>query len=278
MLKTRSVALLMPLLAMGILLVAGWFWLRHYTRHNVAMRVPDLRGLSFDEAEAALAKRELRAVAIDSVYIDELPKGGVVDQDPRAGIEVKPGRKVYLVLNATQPKSIDMPNLVDLSKRQAISVLEILGLRVKELVYKPDPCVDCVIDQLYKGEPIAPDARIRRGEAITLVLGAGERGERVPVPDLRGLTFADVAMVLNMASLNLGLVVTCEGCNTSSDSAFAKVSRQSPLPDPRTRIVLGGAIDIWLTTDTAGLAPAPGWDDPARYTKNDTTHADDPDL
>jgi hypothetical protein len=120
--------------------------------------------------------------------VEDRPKGSVVDQDPDAGREVKPGRKVYLVLNAHQPKMIDMPQLVDLSKRQALSVLEILGLKVRELLYKPDPCTDCVIAQLYKGRPIAADERIRRGEAITLVLGAGERGERVPVPALVGLT------------------------------------------------------------------------------------------
>jgi hypothetical protein len=75
---------------------------------------------------------------------------------------VKPGRKVYLVLNANQPKMIDMPGLVDLSKRQAMSVLEIVGLKVKELQYRPDPCLDCVIEQRYKGLPIAANDKIRR--------------------------------------------------------------------------------------------------------------------
>ena len=100
------------------------------------------------------------------------PKGTVVEQDPVAGAEVKPDRKVYLVMNAMQPQMIDVPDLVDMSKRQAISVLEILGLRVAELRYEPDPCVDCVIEQLYREQPIAPDAKCGR-EAIVLVLGSG---------------------------------------------------------------------------------------------------------
>ena len=191
-------------------------------------------------------------------------------QDPEAGREVKPGRKVYLVLNANQPKMIDMPKLVDLSKRQALSVIEILGLKVKELQYRPDPCVDCVIAQLYKGQPIAPDERIRRGEAITLVLGSGENGERVPVPDLTGLSMADVQLVLNMASLNLGVLVECASCNTKADSSFARVRRQSPSSGPNNRIALGSTIDLWLTADTAGLHPAAGWNDPARYAQPDS--------
>ncbi|MCB0812521.1 MAG: PASTA domain-containing protein, partial [Flavobacteriales bacterium] len=69
-----------------------------------------------------LGKRDLFVEVIDSVHSDERPKGTVVEQDPVAGAEVKPDRKVYLVMNAMQPQMIDMPDLVDMSKRQAISV------------------------------------------------------------------------------------------------------------------------------------------------------------
>ena len=271
--KSRPLHVVLPFVVAGLMLLGGWAWLRNYTRHNVSVRVPDLADLTFEEAEAVLAKRDLLALVIDSVYTDEHPKRSVVDQDPKAGDEVKPGRKVYLIVNASQPKMIDMPKLVDLSKRQAISVLEIIGLKVKELQYKPDPCVDCVIDQLYKGVPIAPDSRIRSGEAITLVLGSGEKGEHVPVPDLRGLTNAELHMVLNMASLNLGVIVECAGCNTREDSTLARVRRQSPAPDLNDRMALGSSIDVWLTADTVGLRPATGWNDPTRYSKPDSTDA-----
>ncbi|MFZ1695161.1 MAG: PASTA domain-containing protein [Flavobacteriales bacterium] len=266
----RLLPILAPVVVAVALLLGGWAWLRGYTRHNELMRVPDLAGATMAEAEALLAKRDLRAVVIDSVYVEDRPKGSVVDQDPDAGIEVKPGRKVYLVLNAQQPKMIDMPKLIDLSKRQALSVVDILGLKVKELQYKPDPCVDCVIAQLYKGQPIAPDERIRRGESITLVLGAGEKGERVPVPDLTGLSMADVQLVLNLASLNRGVLVECQGCNTASDSSFARVRRQSPAAGANNRISMGSPIDLWLTADTAGLRPVEGWNDPSRYAKPDS--------
>jgi beta-lactam-binding protein with PASTA domain len=245
--------LALPVLVVVTLLAAGWLWLRAYTQHDTTVRVPEVQGLSLDEAHGMLANRGLVAVVIDSVHTDQAPKGSVVTQNPAAGDHVKPGRKVYLVLNATQPKMMDMPKLVDLSKRQALSVLEILGLRVGELIYKPDPCVDCVIEQLYKGVPIAPEERIRRGETITLVLGSGDKGERVPVPDLRGLSMADARLVLNTASLNVGLVVECTGCNTAADTALARVSRQAPSTGALTNI--GSPIDLWLSTDTLSLLP-----------------------
>ncbi len=261
----RILLFLLPLILVALILAGGWFWLQRYTRHDETRRVPDLKGTTMEEAAALLEERDLKALVIDSIYNQDLPRGSVVEQDPPAGRDVKPDRKVYLVVNASQPKMIDMPRLVDLSKRQAISILEIVGLKVQELHYRPDPCTDCVLEQLYDGEPIAPETRIRRGEAITLVLGSGERGTRVPIPDLRGLTNAEVQTVMNMASMNLGMIVECKGCNTKEDSAFARVQRQSPGYDRNGRIPLGSMIDIWLTVDTADLRPTLDPADPSRY-------------
>ncbi len=256
MLKRRTLLFLLPLLLVGMVVLAGSWWLDRYTRHSEKVRVPELQGLTFQEAEDILTKRGLKVEVVDSIYDNDRPRSTIVEQDPRAGAEVKPDRKVYLVMNASKPKMINMPALVDLSKRQAISVLEILGLKIKELQYRPDPCVDCVVAQLYKGEPIAAEDRIQHGEAVTLVLGSGTKGEHVPVPDLRGSTFAEVQALLNLASLNLGVVVDCKGCNTKNDSAFARVYRQSPAASMNNRISLGNMIDIWLTADTSGLRPA----------------------
>lgn len=240
-----------PVVIAAVLLLGAWIWLGSYTRHGVKEQVPDLRTRTFEEAKEALEKQGLRAEVIDSVYSDDVPKGTVVGQDPDSGRYVKRDRTIYLVMNASQPKMLNMPDLVNLSKRQAISVLEIIGLKVSEMQYKPDPCLDCVLAQLYKGQPIAADTRIRKGESVTLVLGKGQEGERVQVPDLTGMGFEEMKAVLNLASLNLGLVVEVEGCgNSGCDTALATVARQSPSPAPNNLISPGGLVDVWLTMDS----------------------------
>lgn len=256
--RKRIMMVVAPVCIAVALVLGAWTWLGVYTRHEAKAVVPDLKGLTMDEARARLEEQGLRAEVIDSVYNDEAPKGTVLDQDPDAQREVKPDRTVYLVMNASQPKMLNMPALVNLSKRQAISVLEIIGLKVKEMQYRPDPCMDCVVAQLYNGQPIAPEARIRRGEPVTLVLGSGQQGARVQVPDVRGMTLAEVKEVLDLASLNLGVVVEVRGCgNSGCDTALAKVVRQSPEPFKNNLIGPGGMIDVWLTMDTAGVgAPA----------------------
>ncbi|HRQ83630.1 MAG TPA: PASTA domain-containing protein [Flavobacteriales bacterium] len=149
-----------PVVLAALLVLGAWVWMGAYTRHNVKVKVPDLKAMTFNEAADALQAIGLQAEVIDSVYSDEAPKGTVVDQDPDSGRFVKPDRTVYLVLNASQPKMLNMPALVNLSKRQAISVMEILGLKVAEVQYKPDPCLDCT-----KASPShrkAGSARVRR--------------------------------------------------------------------------------------------------------------------
>ncbi len=247
MARKRWMRTLAPLVLVGVLLLVAWLWLGVYTRHSAAAVVPDLRGLTLEEARQRVDGRDLSVEVIDSVYNDELPKGTVTDQDPDADNVVKPGRRVYVVMNAMQPKMIDMPALVDLSKRQALSVLEILGLKVDALQYRPDPCVDCVVAQLHKGRPVAPDERIRRGETITLVLGSGDGGTRVQVPDVTGMTWTEAKAVLHLAGLNPGAVLEVQGCNTGCDTALARVVRQTPAGTVNNMIGAGGTIDLWLS-------------------------------
>jgi beta-lactam-binding protein with PASTA domain len=252
----RFFLIIAPVLIAVALLGGAWLWLGIYTRHNDKVNVPDLKTLGVTEAAQRLEALGLHAEVIDSVYSDKAPKGSVLDQDPHAGKDVKPDRTIYLVMNASQPKMLNMPALVNLSKRQAMSVLDIIGLKVAELQYRPDPCMDCVVEQLYQGKPIAPEQRIRRGESVTLVLGSGQNGERVPVPDVRGMGFEEMKAVLNMASLNLGLVVQVQGCgNTGCDTALAKVVRQSPSPDQHSMVAPGGLVDVWLAMDSTATAP-----------------------
>lgn len=249
--RERIFASLLPVVLVTVVLVGAWLWLGSYTRHGEQITVPELTGLSLRDAQQRVEGLGITVEVVDSVYNDDAPKATVTDQDPKAGRGVKPGRTVYLVMNARQPKMIDMPALVDLSKRQAMSVLEILGLRIGNIEYRPDPCTDCVVAQLYRGEPIAPDARIRRGEAITLVLGSGPDGVRVPVPDIVGLSWNESKAVLNMAGLNLGAVIGFAGCadNMHCDTALARVARQSPEAIITNTIGAGGSIDVWLTLE-----------------------------
>lgn len=145
----------------------------NYTRHGAKVLVPELQGLTLVEAEDILGDRELKAVVIDSVFTDKVPRGTVFAHTPSEGHEVKPDRKIYITMNASTKKLLKMPDLMNQSERQAISMLQLIGLKVGKVDEREDQCDGCVIEQRYNGKKIEPGEMIRQGERIDLVLGSG---------------------------------------------------------------------------------------------------------
>jgi beta-lactam-binding protein with PASTA domain len=98
-------------------------WLNFYTRHGQARPVPDFNGLTMEQTSKLARKSRLKYSVIDSVYTNAVPAGCVVEQNPKPGFKVKKWRNIVLTINAFSPEMVAMPNLVDLPKRQALSLL-----------------------------------------------------------------------------------------------------------------------------------------------------------
>ena len=145
--------------------------LRIFTRHGQAFEVPDLTGLTMDNLKLLESKYRFTFIVIDSVFDQAQPPGTVIRHDPLPGATVKRGRKFYITLVSSMPDMVTMPNLVDLSLRQATSLLQSMGLFVGTVTYRPDlPFQNAVIDQKFRGQHIPPGERIRRGSYINLVV------------------------------------------------------------------------------------------------------------
>lgn len=233
------------------LVFGAMHYLKDYTRHGEEIELPDFGGVPMDRLDEVLSDHELRYEVLDSVYSDAHDRGTVVNQSPKPGAAVKRNRKIYLTVNATQPPMVTMRDMVGLSKRQAISMLSAMGLEIDSLVYQPDICLDCVLEQRYKGEELKPESKLKKGEKITLVLGGGREG-RVIVPDLKGLTFEQAQSLISAQSLVLGAVMLCEGCETASDTLEALVYKQIPVyrKSSKSVIPMGSTVDLYLTTDS----------------------------
>jgi hypothetical protein len=125
------------LLAMALVVVGmvwGVFkWLDHYTYHNVAVTVPEVKGLQLAEAEALLRKHKLTPVVSDSTYNTSKPGGIIFDMTPTHGAVVKEGRSVYLTVNTNRPPMRIIPNLIDNSSlREAEAKLRAMGFVLAE--------------------------------------------------------------------------------------------------------------------------------------------------
>jgi eukaryotic-like serine/threonine-protein kinase len=151
--------------------------LNSYTRHGEAIPVPEVKGLTIEEAAQKLKASKLNCTISDSVYLPDKKKGAVVEQNPPANFKVKSGRKVFLTINSFFPERVKMPDVVGVSLRQAKAVLETYGLKTGKLKYVPDIAKDNVLEQRFKGKKITESTVIEKGSSIDLVLGKGEKEE-----------------------------------------------------------------------------------------------------
>ncbi len=216
-----------------------------YTHHGEAYEVPDLTGVKIDEARKLDLPGEYHYVVIDSVYDDHFSKGAIVLQDPPPGAKVKSGRKIYVTTVAMQPEMVEMPDLVDLSLRQAILELKSNGLKLDKLTYVRNFARNAVLQQLYEGDTIMPQTEILKGSDIELVLGKGLNDEKVSVPFLIGKTESEAIELINNSSLNVGYLKYLDG----RDKQHSRVYQQQPPALSDEKVDYGAYVDLWLRSD-----------------------------
>ncbi|MGB0175803.1 MAG: PASTA domain-containing protein [Owenweeksia sp.] len=232
------------------------FWgitaiLSSYTRHGENIQVPDLSRLSYEEAVRRLETVELASEILDSAEFNpEFPRGSVLQQYPFAGSLVKEGRVIKLTLNPLKPRKIELPELIEKTKRRAIYDLQSKGFEIGELEYVPYIGKDVVVDVKIKGRSVKSKSKFEKGTVVTLVLGQGLGGSLINVPYLKRLTLREAEEKLLAASLNKGSVRFDDDI---TDSASALVYKQYPNPSLKPAINIGQQVDIWLTNDYTKL-------------------------
>jgi beta-lactam-binding protein with PASTA domain len=227
--------------------------LKIYTRHNHDLSVPDLAGLTLNEAIEAARDRDMRVEVFDSVFITDFEKGTVVEQHPKAGLMVKKNRRIYLTMNAINPEKLAMPNLVDLTFRQATAKLESFGLKVGHISYEPDLAVNLVLAQRMHGAALPPGDSVIKGSAIDLVLGKGLSDEQTGIPNLIGLSLEQAKMAASDRFLSVGAAVPDQTVATPEDELKATIFRQKPMPGSGNTLPQGSAIDVWITLDSTKI-------------------------
>lgn len=154
-------------------------WLNVSTNHGDFKTVPDLKGKSIDVARMELNDNSLVMEIQDSAnYNPNYPKFSVIEQDPMAGKEVKENRKIYLTLNPSGYRKIEVPNLVGRTFRQVKPTLESLGFKIGKKTYVDYLGEEEVVKMLYKNKSIKKGEKLPKTATIDVVLGNGKRPGR----------------------------------------------------------------------------------------------------
>lgn len=218
------------------------------TRHGARCTVPDFSGIALDDAEQLAKKHDLELHINDSLFVPAYEGGIVLDQLPKGGVEVKPGRTVYITINSFRQKMVPVPYVASRSLRQAKNMLEIAGLEIKELIYRPDMATNYVLEEFYERQQILADSHIEAemGSGITLYVGVEPSENNTFVPQVVGLSLHDAKARLWESGLNVGKVIYEEGINLLNQKQARVYAQSNPAEQG---LALGTPVDLMLTLD-----------------------------
>lgn len=239
----------MLVVAAGGVFVVSYFF-DSYTQHDEFVEVPDFNGFHYTELESFINDKDLDFEVSDSIFDSEQPRGVVLEQQPAAGANVKPGRKIYLTINSVIPPSVLLPELKDYTVRQVVNKIPTYGLKIDSIIYKPAECDNCVIGVLFEGSEIETGTQIEKGKSITIIVGEGIGKQRVNIPYLYWLSYSEAKEKLNTLGLNIGFVAFDETVTNEMDSNNAFVYLQVPIFDSLKLVRQGQAIDLNFTIDS----------------------------
>ena len=260
----KSKALIINLfIAIAVLLIVYFVTLsvlNSYTQHGEKLSIPDLKGLTLEDAKELALKHKFKAIISDTTYSIETERGLIAAQKPVMNAIVKSNRTIYLTINSTSAEMIVMPNFIGASLRQAVADAEINALKIGEITYKPDLARNNVLEQRINGQIIEAGDMVEKGSFIDLILGMGLSNEKVFIPLLLNNNKHIADSLLKSKYLNMGALFYDTDIKTAKDSINAMVYKQQPSPFSKN-FKPGDFVDLWFTLDSTKIYVKQAWQD-----------------
>lgn len=151
-----------------------------FTKHGESDQVPSVENMTYTKALELLHENGFRVDIRDSVYRDDVKPGLVIEQFPKANSMVKPGRKIFLYINAVHPKEVVLddvnhPNeyaMKGVSYRTALAKFEELGFKNVRVV-RVLGATDRVVKVLANGRPVRKMQKVPVNAKIVLEVADG---------------------------------------------------------------------------------------------------------
>ena len=202
---------LIVLLLFGFVVIFDKLIMPFYISQGSVKVVPDVLNMDYEAASERLQQVGFEAIKSYNVkYLSQIDSNIVISQMPQAGMEVKPGRNVYLVVNRREKPSVSMPDLVgrpEFDARQAATRMDIplLGVQVST-VTNPEE------NGRVLSQSIPPQTMVKSGTSASIIVGRYEAStqgtKKIALPDVLGMSLAQAQQVITDAGLTMGKVTT----------------------------------------------------------------------
>ena len=166
------VGALLAILVMALLAAGAYLVVTMLTDDSgiQQVRVPDLRGMTREEAEEALTERGLElSPDIGRIRTEDEEPGIVLQQQPRQGNLVDPETEVMIWLSAP-PRTFSVPDLRGMTLDEASSALAEVGLEVGDVSEEAHQFVEEGLIISHSPEPFE---EVERGTPIDVVVSTG---------------------------------------------------------------------------------------------------------
>lgn len=194
--------------------------------------VPNVAGMSLEEAKATIDERGLQVAGVREAYSDAVDRGIIVNQLPYPGAEVKEGRRIYLSVSKGK-EILKMPALLGRTLRDARLSLMRLGLQLGDVTYEYSESAE---KDKVMSQSIPVDYNVHYGETVNMVISKGSQ-KQITMPMLEGLTLDEAKQILDDA----GIVYQVEYESDGTMLANTIITQQPPAGEsitPDIKVIL----------------------------------------
>jgi beta-lactam-binding protein with PASTA domain len=180
-LKSKSffIQLGLSILLVIILVFLLLRWLNSTTNHGEFVVVPDFSKMSVMDMRKAAEDADLRYKIQDSANFNpDYPRFSIISQEPEAGSKVKEDRMIYFSVNPSGYKKVTIPNVIQVTQRNASSMLRAVGLDIQRVTYIDQIGKNMVYYIKFKGKYVKPGDRVPKTSKVELVCGNGRVAAR----------------------------------------------------------------------------------------------------
>lgn len=188
----------LTVLGAGVLFLLDEVVMPAYTNYKEGVTVPDVTKISLEEAKERLTKYGLRYELADRRTHSAYPADYVIDQSPASHSLVKPDRKVYLTVNTAKRPMVVVPDITNMSLRNAKIQLQNYGLKLGTISYETARFKNSVLRQ-----SIDAGQQVPKGTIVDLAVSDGLGGERIKIPEIVGLRLSEAQNKLLDAGLRV---------------------------------------------------------------------------
>ena len=183
--------------------------------------VPDVSGMSEDEAQSALEKEGFKKISSEFEYSDSVAEGDVIGTTPAANSKATKDTEIVMKVSKGAEKKT-VPNVVGQQDEDAQNAIKSAGLNVGTVTYDYN---DSVPKGQVESQSVDGGKKVAAGTSVGLVVSNGPKpDERVDVQNFVGRSESDLT---SWASGN-GLYTSRTGSQTSDTIPKGAIISQSP--------------------------------------------------